>query len=81
MEDVLVKVSSLRKNYPTLDIQIDGGVKVENIEKVAMAGANIIVSGTGILNHKDPRFAVSTMRDVVESYKGCCSYLNDNNKK
>ena len=76
MEEVLEKVVSLRKNYPYLDIQIDGGVKIENIEKVAKAGANVIVSGTGIVNHKDPKYAVTYMRDIVETYKGCCSFNN-----
>jgi ribulose-phosphate 3-epimerase len=68
MEDVLYKVEDLRKAYPLLDIQVDGGIVCENIDKVAKAGANVIVSGTGIFGHEDPKVAISYMRDVVDKY-------------
>ena len=64
-ESVLPKVEQLRKAYKTLDIQVDGGVKCENVEKAAIAGANVIVSGTGILDHADPKYAIEYMRDCV----------------
>lgn len=68
MEDVLYKVEDLRKNYKDLDIQVDGGIYCENIDKVGKAGANIIVSGTGIFNHEDSKYAIDYMRDVVKKY-------------
>jgi len=48
----LKKIERLRKivdqnRYP-LEIEVDGGVKVENIRDVSMAGADIFVVGTGI---------------------------------
>jgi ribulose-phosphate 3-epimerase len=48
----LDKVSALRdlidkKNYKT-DIEIDGGVTIENIDRVIEAGANIIVAGSAV---------------------------------
>ena len=39
----------IREIAPCLNIEVDGGVKIENIKKAAEAGANIFVSGTGIL--------------------------------
>jgi ribulose-phosphate 3-epimerase len=68
MDEVLYKVEDLRKGYPDLDIQVDGGIYCENVDKVAKAGANVVVSGTGIFGHEDQKVAIKTMRDVVESY-------------
>jgi ribulose-phosphate 3-epimerase len=68
IEDILPKIESLRKEYKNLDIQVDGGIYCENIEKVAQAGANVIVSGSGIFGHQDPKYAISYMRDVVNKY-------------
>ncbi|VDM48305.1 unnamed protein product [Toxocara canis] len=49
MSSVMSKVRQMRNNYPMLDIQVDGGVNLGNIEQCAHAGANVIVSGTGII--------------------------------
>ena len=68
IDDVLYKVEDLRKNYKDLDIQMDGGIYCNNIDKVAKAGANVIVSGSGIFGHEDPTYAIKYMRDVVDSY-------------
>jgi pentose-5-phosphate-3-epimerase len=38
MEDQLAKVRALRAAHPTLDIQVDGGVGIENVGLCAEAG-------------------------------------------
>lgn len=68
MEEVLPKVEMLRKAYKDIDIQVDGGIYCENVEMVAKAGANVVVSGTGIFGHQDPEYSISHMRDVVQKY-------------
>lgn len=42
--------SFIDKNNLDIDIEADGGIKLDNVEKLKEAGANILVSGTGILS-------------------------------
>ena len=49
----------------SLDVEIDGGVKADNIADVKAAGANVFVSGSGIFGQKDYRKIVAEMRDLI----------------
>lgn len=42
------KVKELRRRYPGLDIEVDGGLADKTIEEAARAGANLIVCGSYI---------------------------------
>lgn len=53
----LDKVKKLRELKPELDIQIDGGIKLENIEQAKEAGANIFVVGSAIYGQPDVKAA------------------------
>ena len=46
----------------TVDIEIDGGVKLENIATVCAAGANVIVSGSGVFGTKNYAATIAEMR-------------------
>jgi len=63
MADMMPKVEMLRSKYPHINIQVDGGVGPDNAHVCGAAGANILVSGTGILVHPDPPKAIIGMRD------------------
>lgn len=65
MENMMSKVKYLRKNYPLLNIEVDGGVSLNTIECCAKAGANWIVSGTGIINAPDQRSVMKQLKDSV----------------
>lgn len=45
-----------------LDIQVDGGIKVDNVDVVASAGANVIVSGSGIFKTASYADTIAAMR-------------------
>jgi len=52
-----------------VDVEVDGGIKVNNIADVAAAGANVFVSGSGIFGHGDYREIISEMRTQVGNCK------------
>ncbi|MCX6743795.1 MAG: ribulose-phosphate 3-epimerase [Candidatus Parcubacteria bacterium] len=47
---VLNKIKEIRKAYPKLDIEVDGGVNLENAGEIVKAGANILAAGTLFTN-------------------------------
>ncbi|XP_023337473.1 ribulose-phosphate 3-epimerase [Eurytemora carolleeae] len=65
MENMMGKVSELRSKYPSLDIEVDGGVGPATIHHCAQAGANMIVSGTAVVNAQDPAAVIKQLRDAV----------------
>jgi len=48
-----------------LDVEIDGGIKADNIADVKAAGANVFVSGSGIFGETDYARIVAHMRDLL----------------
>ncbi len=63
---MLPKVAALRAAFPALDIQVDGGVDCATAPAAAAAGANVIVSGTGIFRAaQGPQGAIAALRQAV----------------
>ncbi len=48
-----------------VELEIDGGVKVENIADMAQAGADIFVSGSAIFQSKDYKDTIQKMRIAI----------------
>ncbi len=65
MPQALPKIEWLRKNYPELDIQIDGGITEETAPLAVKAGANILVAGSYLLKSKDPAKAAMLLKKSV----------------
>jgi ribulose-phosphate 3-epimerase len=53
-----------------VDIQVDGGIKADNVGEVVAAGANVIVSGSGIFGTPDYRKTVELMRKNIRKASG-----------
>jgi len=50
-------------------LEIDGGVKVENIREIAEAGADTFVAGSAIFNTKDYKATIDAMRAELAAAK------------
>jgi len=46
-------------------LEVDGGVKADNIEKIARAGADTFVAGSAIFGERDRAAAIRRMRDEL----------------
>ena len=51
-------------------LEVDGGVKVDNIEAVAAAGADTFVAGSAIFGAKDYRATIAAMRERIAQARG-----------
>lgn len=65
MTDMMSKVKFLREKFPDMDIEVDGGVGPKTIDACAEAGANMIVSGSAVVNAADPKAVISELRESV----------------
>lgn len=68
--ETLEKVRALRKyaneNGLELDIEVDGGITLENMGDTTAAGANVIVSGSTIFNASKPKQVISKMHEIAK---------------
>ncbi|MGZ3524832.1 MAG: ribulose-phosphate 3-epimerase [Thermodesulfobacteriota bacterium] len=66
----LKKIEHLRKIVDRdgyrLEIEVDGGIKIENIREVAKAGGDIFVVGTGIFKTRDYEETVRILRQEID---------------
>ncbi len=69
IEDVLPKIEKARRIVDqrrlSILIEADGGIKADNIGRVARAGAQVIVSGSGIFKTANYAATISSMRKAA----------------
>ena len=70
--DVLPKIERIRRiidqrKLPVL-VEADGGIKVDNIDRVVRAGAECIVSGSGIFRTPDYAETIHRMRTAADQF-------------
>lgn len=66
MASELPKVKALRERYPSLNIEVDGGLSEGTIDQAAEAGANVIVAGSAVFGANDPADVISKLREAVD---------------
>lgn len=72
IEDCLLKISRIRKyidenNFDCM-VEIDGGVKLDNVENVIKAGADTIVVGSDIFENENKEEILKKYNDIFEKY-------------
>lgn len=71
IRSALDKIRTLRRMIVErgldVEIEVDGGVKLDNIAEVCAAGANVIVSGSGVFGTKDYAATIAAMRERGEA--------------
>ncbi len=62
--DKLKRLSKLLKSkgYEHIEIEVDGGIKLDNIKEISNAGADIFVSGSGIFGAEDPKEMIGRLK-------------------
>jgi ribulose-phosphate 3-epimerase len=56
----------IRASGRQIRLEIDGGVKADNIEEIARAGADTFVAGSAIFGSKDYAATIAAMREGIE---------------
>jgi len=71
---VLDKIREVRRRIDSLDqevfLEVDGGIKVDNIGEVARAGIDVFVAGSAIFGSDDYAKTISKMRAKIDSALG-----------
>ncbi len=67
----LDKIRALRQRITqrglATELQVDGGVKIDNIREVVAAGANVLVAGSAVFNSDDYAATITALRESAVS--------------
>lgn len=65
---VLAKIALFRKRYPTIEIQVDGGVTLENAPKLLNAGVKRLVVGSALWKAPDLAVRYREFEELTERH-------------
>jgi ribulose-phosphate 3-epimerase len=75
IEGALRKIERVRKLIDAtgrdIRLEVDGGIKVDNIRRVADAGADTFVAGSAIFGKPDYRAVIDSMRQELARAPAC----------
>jgi len=70
IDSALRKIEAARKRIASagrdIRLEVDGGIKAENIRRVADAGADTFVAGSAIFGQADYKAAIGAMRRALD---------------
>ena len=53
------------KLNPDILLEIDGGVNLENVAEIKLAGADVLVAGNTVFSAKDPKAVIEELRNKI----------------
>ena len=66
---ILAKIKAARKMINSkgvkVELEVDGGLKVDNVKQISEAGCDIFVAGSAIFKSKDYERTISAMRQLI----------------
>ena len=62
MEEPLSKIRQIKEKFPSLLVEVDGGVNRETAPLCREAGADVLVAGTAVFRAEDPALAIAQLR-------------------
>jgi ribulose-phosphate 3-epimerase len=78
IENITAKIAALRAMIDerglTVAIEVDGGVNLETVGKVAAAGTDVFVAGSAIFNSGDYKKTISDMKRIIDQARGGISF-------
>ncbi|NLW52437.1 MAG: ribulose-phosphate 3-epimerase [Tissierellia bacterium] len=73
IDSSLEKIKNIRKmideKNPNIILEIDGGVKTQNVKEVLNAGVNLVVSGSGVFNNDGIEKNVLDFEEIFKQYR------------
>jgi ribulose-phosphate 3-epimerase len=57
----------IRAEGRTIPIEVDGGLKLDNVEDIIRAGMEIVVAGSAVFDAPDPAAAVRALKDIART--------------
>ncbi|MBI5681751.1 MAG: ribulose-phosphate 3-epimerase [Deltaproteobacteria bacterium] len=70
IKSTLSKIKKVRRMIDErelkIELEVDGGIKIENIGEVSRAGADVFVAGSAIFGSKDYKKTIAMMRKEIE---------------
>ena len=74
IESSLDKIRTIRKRIDQsgrkVELEVDGGIKADNVARVAEAGADVFVSGSGVFKAADYSARMQEFRDALSGVRG-----------
>jgi len=74
IERALVKLQEVRalcaERNPDCDVEVDGGIGTDNIERAVQAGATMLIAGSSVYAAPDPQAALREMRRRIDALGG-----------
>lgn len=62
---VIDRITAFKKRYPQMRVQVDGGVSLENAQKLLHSGASDLIVGSKIMQASDSSMAMQTFLSLL----------------